>query len=219
MRSKTTKLILMMSLISYFISLWVYPDAPDTIPIHWGINGEVDDTAPKLMLLLLPALPVVIDMILLLIRRIDPKRKNYRKFTSSYDTLRLMVAMILFLCFYVTISEMKQPGLLNIGMIVTLGVGVMITVLGNIMPRFRPNYFAGIKTPWTLADDEIWVKTHRLSGRLWFLGGLMICASAFLEGYITMIFIIAITLVMVIIPMIYSYLLYTNKRKRGHTHD
>lgn len=219
MRSKTTIFIAVMCICACMISLWIYPNAPNEIPIHWGIDGEVDGTGPKWLLLLFPFLPIAIDWLILLCRNIDPKKQNYQKFTSSYDTMRLMVAIILLLCFYVTISEMMKPGLLNIGMIVTLGVGVMITILGNIMPRFRPNYFAGLKFPWTLSDDEIWTKTHRFGGRLWFVGGLLICASSFLEGAITIIILMIITILMIVIPMIYSYLLYRNKRKRGHTHD
>lgn len=214
MKSKTTIIVWSLASIVLVVALWIYPDAPSQIPIHWGIDNEVNGYGPKFTLLLYPLFIVGFDLAIQLTRKIDPKKENIRKFSSSYDTFRLFIALFIMLVEGVSILEMLRPGSMNIALLVTLLVGWMITLIGNMMPRFRQNYFFGIKTPWTLHDETIWRKTHRLSGRLWFGGGLLICASAFLPGELNFYVMIFITSLLVIIPLVYSYVVYRNHEKK-----
>ena len=88
-------------------------------------------------------------------------------------------------------------------------LGLMFAFIGNYMVNIKPNYFAGIRLPWTLSNDENWRKTHQLGGKLWFAGGMLIAvASFFLPGPQAFTFFISVIAIMVIIPLVYSYRLF-----------
>lgn len=91
-----------------------------------------------------------------------------------------------------------------------LFMGVLFIIIGNLLPKMRQSTTMGIKLPWTLHSEENWNKTHRFSGKLWVAGGIVILATAFLGSFWIL---IAVLLVMVIIPTLYSYLLYHMQRK------
>ncbi|HTD42217.1 MAG TPA: SdpI family protein, partial [Mucilaginibacter sp.] len=88
-------------------------------------------------------------------------------------------------------------------------VGLLFAFIGNIMHSIKPNYFAGVRTPWTLEDDDTWRATHRLAGKLWFTGGIALTIAVLLlpvkAGMIVFMSMIAI---LVLIPVIYSYIYY-----------
>ncbi len=85
-------------------------------------------------------------------------------------------------------------------------------LMGNVMGRLKHNYFVGIKTPWTLADEEVWRKTHRLGAILWTAGGLMGVIMSLLRQSMGWVF-IAVIAVMTFIPIVYSYLIFSKLKK------
>src|SRR5205809_2888913 len=92
-------------------------------------------------------------------------------------------------------------------------MGLLFAFLGNNMYNIKPNYFAGLRLPWTLENEENWKKTHQLAGRLWFFGGLFFAALAlFLSnewaGYMGT----AVLAILILIPVFYSYNLYKNQK-------
>ena len=114
----------------------------------------------------------------------------------------------------VTIYSSFYPEVKLVDKVVPFSIGLMFLVIGNMMPKFRPNYFVGIKTPWTLANEEVWTKTHRMAGRLWFAGGLVIAAVSFIgTGTMRAIVFGVVTAVLVIIPLLYSYLAFRKFKK------
>ncbi|MNI76151.1 Immunity protein SdpI [compost metagenome] len=86
-------------------------------------------------------------------------------------------------------------------------LGLLFIVLGNYMPQIRHNYFMGIRTPWTLADPEVWRKTHRLSGFMWMIGGVLILLAAFIPAALSIGMIIAALVIATLIPTFYSWML------------
>ena len=91
-------------------------------------------------------------------------------------------------------------------------MGILFAVLGNMMPKFRQNYFCGIKTPWTYADETVWVRTHRLAGRLFFAAGLLGIAATFLPSATAMTVVFFAPLaVAVILPVVMSYVWYRRR--------
>ena len=96
----------------------------------------------------------------------------------------------------------------NIQMIVLIGMGILFIFLGNYMSRIRLNYTMGIRTPWTLASEEVWRQTHRLAGPLWFIAGIIVIILAFLPGNLAFILMMIIIAIVALVPILYSYLLY-----------
>lgn len=220
MRQKTTLIVWGIALVIFIVGAIAYPAAPQQIPIHWGVDNEVNGYGPKIFLLLYPLFIIGLDLVMVISRKIDPKSKNYNKFSDSYQTLRLILALFLGSVQLISIQELYHPGSMNIAMIVTMMIGIFFIAIGNMMPRFRQNYFAGIRTPWTLADESVWFKTHRIAGRIWFGGGIIITCSAWLKGSSNLCITMTTVLILTLFPFAYSYWLYrTTHMKKENSHD
>ncbi|MEB2274229.1 SdpI family protein [Bacillus sp. ILBB4] len=197
--------ITLLTLVAWLIAL---PHLPATMPIHWGANGEADGFATKINAMILTVgIMVLIYFIIAFVPRIDPRKENYKYFSKTYN---IVLNAVLLLFFFVNMSTILQGLGYNVRMsyIAPIMAGLVFIIIGNYLQRVRSNYFMGIRTPWTLSNETVWKKTHRLSGKLFFIGGLLILISAFLpDGYKSVIMWGSIVLC-VAIPYLYSYLAY-----------
>ncbi|MHC8970700.1 SdpI family protein [Priestia aryabhattai] len=197
--------ITLLTLVAWLIAL---PHLPAIMPIHWGANGEADGFATKINAMILTVgIMVLIYFIIAFVPRIDPRKENYKYFSKTYN---IVLNAVLLLFFFVNMSTILQGLGYNVPMayIAPIMAGLVFIIIGNYLQRVRSNYFMGIRTPWTLSNETVWKKTHRLSGKLFFIGGLLILISAFLpDGYKSVIMWGSIVLC-VAIPYLYSYLAY-----------
>ncbi|MEH7196373.1 SdpI family protein [Priestia megaterium] len=197
--------ITLLTLVAWLLAL---PHLPATMPIHWGANGEADGFATKINAMILTVgIMVLIYFIIAFVPRIDPRKENYKYFSKTYN---IVLNAVLLLFFFVNMSTILQGLGYNVPMsyIAPIMAGLVFIIIGNYLQRVRSNYFMGIRTPWTLSNEIVWKKTHRLSGKLFFIGGLLILISAFLpDGYKSVIMWGSIVLC-VAIPYLYSYLAY-----------
>jgi uncharacterized membrane protein len=124
--------------------------------------------------------------------------------------------VILFMAYLhgVILYTVLRGGTLSNGLVLG-GVGVMFMVIGNYMPRIRPNWIAGIRTPWTLSSERVWRETHRLGGRVFVLGGLVILLSSVLSGSIALVMLLAAIAVVVTVPIVYSLVLFRREQIGG----
>ncbi len=191
----------------FLIGALLYSHLPDMVPTHWNVNNQIDGWMPKIYgAWLMPVIALIITLFFPLLRKIDPESKNYEKFAKTWEVFQLTIvgffAYMYAITSYVALNNDKSY---LVGRLVMLGMGIMFIILGNYMGKIRHNYFVGIKTPWTLADPEVWQKTHRLAGWIFVAAGLLILLmSLFWMQYIWPLF-IAIIVTIVIIPMFYSY--------------
>ncbi|WP_377519811.1 SdpI family protein [Priestia megaterium] len=197
--------ITLLTLVAWVIAL---PHLPATMPIHWGANGEADGFATKINAMILTVgIMVLIYFVIAFVPRIDPRKENYKYFSKTYN---IVLNAVLLLFFFVNMSTILQGLGYNVPMsyIAPIMAGIIFIIIGNYLQRVRSNYFMGIRTPWTLSNETVWKKTHRLSGKLFFIGGLLILISAFLpDGYKSVIMWGSIVLC-VAVPYLYSYLAY-----------
>ncbi|MGA2407807.1 MAG: SdpI family protein [Bacteroidales bacterium] len=192
----------------------VWKKMPDQVPTHFNIAGNADAWSGKTSLIFLPgALGIGIYLLMLLIPVLDPKKK-IRNMGDKYYTFRFMLTFFfsLFATYLLYISNsgsLKNPNLL-IGLI-----GALFAMLGNYFHTVRPNYFIGIRTPWTLENEQTWKKTHRLGGRLWMAGGILIVFISFIirsNNALAITFAIILS-VKVIVPIVYSYIEFQKEKK------
>ncbi|MEA4925891.1 MAG: SdpI family protein [Syntrophomonadaceae bacterium] len=211
MQKEWPLLLLMAGLL--LTAVLVYPHLPDQVPSHWNMQGEVDDYQGRFFgAFFAPLLTVGLYLLLLFLPLIDPKRDNYLKFKGAYTFLRWGLVVFMAVVYGLTILAALGYAI-NIGLAVKAMVSFLLIVIGNFMGQFRHNYFVGIKTPWTLANEEVWQRTHRLGGKLWVIGGLFCLAvSPFDAGWAAVIFFGAI-MVMTIVPILYSYLLFAKLKE------
>ena len=195
-------------LLSIVAGAVLYNYLPEQVPIHWNVHGEVDGYGGKFMGAFgLPLTTLAVYILMVIIPRIDPKRENYAKFTGAYNAF--MAAFVIFMLTLQTAILLFTFGYnVNIGIVTQIGVGLLFVIIGNYMTRVRHNYFFGIKTPWTLANETVWRKTHRFGGILFVIAGLGTIASVVTWPELRFIVTISAAIGVALISMIYSYLLF-----------
>lgn len=211
---KDNRLSWILCAVMLVIAVAVYPGLPDQIPTHFNAAGEVDGTGPRIAILMMPAVTAFLLLLGELAPRIDPRRNNYRRFQPQYYLIYFVCTLLFFFLELYTIAVCFRPDLVqtvNMGVWMPALVGAMIAVCGNIMPKFKHNYFAGIKTPWTLADEDVWYLTHRFTGKLFVLCGILMIFIGFLPTSWKVPAFIPLVLVMAVVPYLYSYLAYRKK--------
>ncbi len=194
---------------AFVASILFYSQLPDPMPTHWNAAGQPDDYASRFVgAFLLPVIMIGVYLMLLFLPRIDPKRMNIERFSETYTLVRTIIifffAYIHGVILYTVISNQNK---LMTGFI-TGGVGLLLMLIGNYMPRMRSNWFMGIRTPWTLSSETVWRKTHRLGGKLFMLAGLLMILTPLFDPSLTIWFIIGVVLLASIVPIGYSYWLY-----------
>lgn len=144
----------------------VWAKLPERMPVHWDARGNVNGYGSRVEGAFLP--PAVMLGIWLLLRalpRIDPRRANYAKFTDTFDLLvNSLVALLLVMHLALLASALGWP--ISMERVAPVLIGLQFIILGNALPRARPNWWFGIRTPWTLSNDRVWMRTHRVGGYL-----------------------------------------------------
>lgn len=190
----------------FVLALISWPAAPDRIPVHWGLNMQPDRYGGRFEgLLAIPLLALGIYALLLLIPRVDPGRANYSRFSGAYTTLRIAVTTFLAVV-YGMIHLWLRGMRWNMNLVMPLLVGALFVVVGNLMGKLRPNWFAGIRTPWTLTSKVSWVRTHRMGGWVFVITGLVWMASALVHRRWIFMFDLGLLLAGIVLLVVYSYL-------------
>ena len=168
---KAIALMWVFSLLPFVLVAVAWPYLPEKIPGHWGFNGQVDRYDSPATLWLLCAIGPLLSLGMQFFPRLDPKRANYEKFQRHYDFVGPLVPLILLVCVAVTLSESLWPGRVPVGRTIGGMLGVLFMLIGNRMGKVKTNWFMGLRTPWALSDPDVWNKTQRLGGWVFFLAG------------------------------------------------
>ncbi|MFC5528904.1 SdpI family protein [Cohnella yongneupensis] len=189
-----------------------YDRLPDQVISHYDAQGRPNDTMAKWSFwLLYGALGTLLPSGLTLIRQIDPRKPNYERFKGYFYLMRYAVSLFLHGIFLIIILDNLDYEL-PVHKLVIGGIGLLWIVIGNGMGQLRSNFFVGIRTPWTLTDDDNWRKTHRIGGRLWVLAGLIMLAGACFLNTAGIIAALVVGIVLsVVVPVVYSYNLHRKK--------
>lgn len=215
MKIKKSILILLcvLALLPLALTAWFYPRLPEAIPMHWNINGTVRYD-PKHNLWITAALSPLFAVLFPVLAKIDPRRRNYEKFGGVYQGFMIVMQLFLLMMNGIIISEALYPGRISVSTVVTVGVGLLFVFLGNIMPKVKSNFYMGARTPWTLSDPDVWLKTNRLSGYLFFISGIVICICPFIfSEKMTYAVLMTAAITAAIIPTVMSYLWYRQKHR------
>lgn len=190
---------------SVLASGYYYPQLPAEMASHWNAAGEVDGTMPKLWgTFLFPLLIAGLAVLLEVAPRIDPRRENYEAFGGAY---RGFVLLILGFLLYVHLLVLWW----NLGLRFDLAtamipaLAVLYFAIGVLVERAEPNWFVGIRTPWTLSDDRVWERTHERSARLFKLAGVLAMVGVVAPTEYAVLFIVGPVLVASLYAVAYSY--------------
>jgi uncharacterized membrane protein len=192
---------------------FVWKSLPEKVPMHWNYKGEIDNWGGKYSLIvLLFFLTVFVYLIMLVIPKIDPKKRLSIMGGKLYQlkfVLVLFFSGISFIIVYLSKNQsMTNPDLIFIPL------GILFIALGNYFKVIQPNYFIGIKTPWTLESKEVWKLTHSFAGKLWIIGGLVIIISSLtISNEYNKYIMIGATVLISVIPIAFSYFKFKELQK------
>ena len=194
----TSILILLPSLVGCVF----WNQLPEEIPTHFNLLGQADGYNHKVFAIFgLPALMLLMHWVLLFLMIKDPKSSNI---SSKIQVLIYwIIPFVSFLLMISIFGEYLGYSMMS-GLLAQIFMGVVMIVIGNYLPKTHRNYIIGIRLPWTLENDENWRKTHRLAGKIWVLGGLLLFLNSFVQLYVYWVFFLTLFFV-VIIPSVYSY--------------
>jgi len=211
---KTEILPILLILLAVIASFYFYSNFPQKVPIHWNISGEPDNWGSKTVAaFLFPGIMIGMYLLFLALPLLDPKRERYAQFRKVYHVFKDI--LILFMVAIYFISSLSSVGYnISIELWIPFLVGLLFIVLGNYMGKIKPNWFMGIRTPWTLSSEEVWNKTHRLGGKIFILGGILMASMGFLPIVWRMPLFFIIIALMVFGTFVYSYLAYLQEKKK-----
>lgn len=210
MRSRWFGLVI--AAVAVAVSIWAYPQLPPTVATHWNLRGTADGFSSRAMAVsIIPAVILLMTGLFNVLPKLDPRGDNYSKFIGTYWLIANAVIVFMLVAHGMIIATGLGYSV-KIDRLMPIGVGVLFIVLGNYLTRVEPNWFVGIRTPWTLSSDTVWRKTHRTGGWLMVLGGLVIAACAFLPHGAFLPLLIAAILIMSVIPIVQSYVLWKREK-------
>lgn len=205
---KTLIITSIVTLLPIVVGVILWSRLPDTVATHFGFDGKPNGWSSKLFAVLgIPLFCLGVHLPCACCTILDPKRQNIgRKVYKLVFWICPVASIVCCLGTYFYALGWK----INISDLIFVFLGILFVAVGNYLPKSRQNYTVGIKLPWTLADAENWNRTHRLAGKLWMIGGLLLIISSFLK---TEWMIWAVLAVMVGVPVFYSFVYYIRHQK------
>ncbi len=190
-----------------------YPHLPSIVPIHWDAHGQVNGWGPKWSLFIYgPGIMSLIVALFAALPWLSPKHFEIDSFRPTYLYLMIVVvSMLAYIQFLVLIAALGV--VMDVSRAVEGGICLLIALLGNVMGKVRRNFFVGIRTPWTLANEQVWNATHRMGARTFFVGGLLGLIAVILRAPFWLP--IAAILIAVLVPAIYSLVFYKQLERHG----
>lgn len=191
---------------SFLFSAAVYLWLPDQIPSHWNLAGEVDSTMGKTWgAFMMPLIMLGLYGVFLLIPALSPKGYGIEASNSGFIGIRVAIfALFALLNVLILLAALGVP--IAMGNAVSITVGALLAVLGWFLDRLPRNFYVGIRTPWTIVDEDNWTRTHRMGKWLFIVAGLVMVASGVLGANVFVV--VTAAVVAGLVPMIYSYLIY-----------
>ena len=205
----------MVFLLAMFVAAAVtWPTAPDRIPIHWDTHGDVNGYGGKFEgLLLIPLIASGIYLLFLVLPRLDPLHMNYGRFAGAYTLFRF--AILAFLASIEAIIQLWIRGhSVPIQVLAPVLIGALFVVLGFVLRRLRPNWFMGIRTPWTLMSRRSWTKTHEAAQWVFTVAGAGSMAGGLLASTKILVGSMVFMAVGVLTLIVYSYFVWRDDPER-----
>lgn len=191
---------------SFLFSAAVYLWLPDQIPSHWNLAGEVASTMSKTWgAFMMPLIMLGLYGVFRVIPALSPKGYGIDAANSGFVGIRVAVfALFALLNLLILLAALGVP--IAMGSAVSMAVGGLLAVLGWFLDRLPRNFYVGIRTPWTIVDEDNWTRTHRLGKWLFMAAGLVMVVGGIMGANAFVI--VAAALAAGLVPMVYSYLIY-----------
>lgn len=213
----STKLSITISFILIVIATLVgaalWTQLPDPMPSHWNAAGQVDGYMSKFWgIFMMPLMTAGITLLLIAVPQIDPLKANIAKFRGLFNAF--IVGFVVYMLYVYALTLFASLGYdFNMTIMLLPVMGILFIGLGYMMKSAKRNFFIGIRTPWTLSSDVVWDETHKLGAKTFMISGVVVILSAFL-GEAGIWLMMAALFVASIVPVVYSYILFTRLEKK-----
>jgi uncharacterized membrane protein len=190
---------------AFIASAVVFPKLPETMPTHFDMSGQPNGWSSRLFgAWVMPLFLVFMWGLVRVLPAIDPRGSNYAKFGGAFDGIIVSI-MLFMLGMHIIILRAALGYPVAMERVLPIGLGILFIAIGNLLPRARPNWFIGIRTPWTLSSDRVWEKTHRFGGHVFVGAGILMVLSAMVTASWAAVLLFTIIVLCTASVLIYSY--------------
>ncbi len=198
---------------SALYSLVLYASLPPVVPVHWNIHGQVDGYGARLTVcVLMPLVMLGLLAVLMVLPALSPQNFKLESFRSTYNLIAVIVVGLFAFIHVVSLQAALHPSC-DSGRIVVAGIFLFIAALGNLLGKVRRNFWVGVRTPWTLASDTVWIATHRLAARLMVASGVIGGFGALVGVPLWLCF--TFLMAGILWPAVYSFIYYRRLEQTG----
>ncbi len=200
-------------LLPVLFGLIMWNELPDTLTTHWGADGNADGVSAKVFAVFgLPVILLITHLVCLLFTALDQKQKGQNK-----KALRIIFWIVPLISLFAngSVYAIAFGKVFDVALLMPALLGIMFVFIGNYLPKIKQNRTLGIKVSWTLNNEENWNKTHRLGGKVWVIGGLVMLFSIFLPRAAVVPVAACVIIAVTVIPVMYSYCIYKKHQKEG----
>ena len=206
---KTLTLTTLITLLPIFVGLFYWNQLPDKMATHFDMTGTPNGWSSKWFAVIgIPVVLAVVNVLCTILTETDPRRHKYPE--KMMKLVYWICPVVSWICAGLTISYELGIEFAAMPKFGSLFMGIMFVVIGNYLPKVKQNYYMGIKLPWTYSDEENWNRTHRMAGKLWVVGGIVLLLNFFLDiPSLT----IVVLIIMILVPTVYSWAFSRKKDK------
>ena len=206
-------LALGMFAVATFAAALAYSQLPERIPTHWGLNGKPNGWGGRWTIFLMPGTMLLMLGLFVVLPKLSPTDFATERFESTYSWIAVIViAMFGYMHAVMLFNYLVHP--VDIGRGFTGGIFLFFALMGNVMGRVRRNFWMGIRVPWTLASERVWNDTHRVSGRLFVVSGILGCLAT-TAGLPILTVLVPAIITCCFVPIVYSLIEYKQLQARG----
>jgi len=196
----------------FALSFYLYPNLPDKIPTHWNGAGEIDGWGAPWTIFLLPITAVLTYALFLIMPSIAVFRKNIKSF-KHFNSMKLVIVLFFALIYAFTLLPVFNYDI-NITQLIFPTISIFLIYFGVVIPTIERNFFIGIRTPWTLASDHVWKKTHQLGGKLFIIAGIIMFFFIFVPYKIFIWLLLIKIFALIFLLFTYSYIIWKKEGKK-----
>ncbi|MBN1423717.1 SdpI family protein [Candidatus Fermentibacteria bacterium] len=200
--------------LAFIITMLAYPRLPDRIASHWNAAGDADGWMAKAIgVFLIPVTMLGVAALCTLLPLIDPLKRNIAVFRPYYDTFLILILLFL-LVIQLQILFWNLGTKISPNRLLPIPFGILIYYAGVLIQHAKRNWFVGVRTPWTLRSDRVWDQTHRVTGALFRVCGVIsVIGFAFGDRWLWCV--MAPLILVTLFSVTYSYALFRKEQQKG----
>ena len=201
------------TIVMAIIAVWFVVTTKGDIPIHWGMSGEVNGYGSPLTMIIFPITSLLIVLLLYFIPRLDPKANNIKASGPILQVMMILLSVLMLGIEIIIIMAVNGSNIFNINIFISLLLAVLFVAMGYYLPTVKHNYMIGIRTPWTLYSENVWVKTHKMSKNWLIAVGVVFVISMLLKMPYSLIIPLVFMAIVMIGIVVYSYIAFAEEKK------